>query len=87
MTKFKVGDAVGVGCFIDACLDCVNCEKGDEQYCLKGMTGTYNGEKKHGRCGGKYLFLTCKSLSNVWFLSFFVFCFIGQSDQKIKNQL
>jgi len=52
VTKFKVGDAVGVGCFIDACLDCVNCEKGDEQYCLKGMTGTYNGEKKHGRCGG-----------------------------------
>mgnify|MGYP002053878895 CR=1 FL=1 len=56
MTKFKVGDAVGVGCFIDACLDCVNCEKGDEQYCLKGMTGTYNGEKKHGRCGGIYNF-------------------------------
>ena len=61
MTKFKVGDNVGVGCFIDACLDCVNCEKGDEQYCLKGMTGTYNGEKKHGRCGGMYIFfLTCK---------------------------
>ena len=56
MTKFKVGDNVGVGCFIDACLNCVNCQKGDEQYCLEGMTGTYNGEKKHGRCGGIFLF-------------------------------
>jgi len=52
VTKFKVGDTCGVGCFIDACLNCVNCKKGDEQYCLKGMTGTYNGVKKHGRVGG-----------------------------------
>jgi len=52
VTKFKVGDTVGVGCFIDACLDCVNCKAGDEQYCLKGMTGTYNGKKMHGRVGG-----------------------------------
>merc|ERR1712079_650199 len=52
VTKFKVSDICGVGCFIDACLNCVNCEKGDEQYCLNGMTGTYNGIKKHGRVGG-----------------------------------
>ena len=52
VTKHKVGDIVAVGCFIDSCMNCVNCEKGDEQYCIVGMTGTYNGEKKHGRVGG-----------------------------------
>jgi len=52
VTKFKVGDICAVGCFIDACLNCVNCLKGDEQYCMLGMTGTYNGVKKHGRVGG-----------------------------------
>ena len=36
-----VGDICAVGCFIDACLECSNCKKGDEQYCLEGMTGTY----------------------------------------------
>lgn len=40
--KFKVGDHVGVGCFVDSCRHCVNCERGDEQYCTNGMTGTYN---------------------------------------------
>lgn len=52
VTKFKVGDTCAVGCFIDACLDCVNCKGGDEQYCMKGMTQTYNGKKMHGRVGG-----------------------------------
>lgn len=52
VTKFKVGDTVGVGCFVDACLDCEMCKAGDENYCLKGFTGTYNGTKQHGRIGG-----------------------------------
>merc|ERR1711953_408472 len=52
VTKFKVGDICAVGCFIDACLDCANCKDGEEQYCMKGMTGTYNGTKQHGRVGG-----------------------------------
>ena len=51
-SNFKVGDHVGVGCFIDSCLDCPNCQNGDEQYCLKGMTLTYKGDKKHGRVSG-----------------------------------
>ena len=38
--------------FVDSCLDCVNCESGDEQYCQKIQTRTYNGVKKHGRVGG-----------------------------------
>jgi len=52
VTKFKVGDIIGVGCFIDSCRDCSNCAEGSEQYCLKGMTGTYNSAKAHGRTGG-----------------------------------
>lgn len=42
VTKFKVGDAVGVGCLVDSCQDCGACAKGWEQYCENGMTGTYN---------------------------------------------
>ena len=45
VTKVKVGDRVGVGCFIDACLDCRMCKKGEENYCENGMTGTFNGSK------------------------------------------
>lgn len=52
VTKFKVGDLCGVGCFIDACMECEYCKAGQEQYCLKGLTGTYNGNKQHGRVGG-----------------------------------
>lgn len=58
VTKVKVGDHVGVGCFIDSCLDCPRCKEGDEQYCDKGMTGTYAGEKIHGRVGGNQDSLT-----------------------------
>src|SRR5216684_8064316 len=38
VTKFKVGDKVGVGCFVDSCRHCANCKSGHEQYCLEGMT-------------------------------------------------
>jgi uncharacterized zinc-type alcohol dehydrogenase-like protein len=43
VTKFKVGDPVGVGCFVDSCRHCASCEEGLEQYCENGMSGTYNG--------------------------------------------
>ena len=39
---FKPGDAVGVGCFVDSCRTCAHCDAGEEQYCVEGMTGTYN---------------------------------------------
>jgi uncharacterized zinc-type alcohol dehydrogenase-like protein len=42
VTRFKVGDAVGVGCMVDSCRHCSHCESGLEQFCLEGMTGTYN---------------------------------------------
>ena len=44
--KFKVGDAVGVGCFVDSCRACAQCEAGEEQYCDEGMTGTYNSRER-----------------------------------------
>ncbi len=41
--KFKVGDTVGVGCMVGSCQHCASCDEGLEQYCTKGMVGTYNG--------------------------------------------
>src|ERR1700733_416897 len=42
VAKWKVGDTVGVGVFVDSCRKCEQCLAGDEQYCEEGMTGTYN---------------------------------------------
>jgi len=47
VTKVKVGDNVGVGVIKDSCLDCPTCKAGDEQYCQKGHTHTYNSMKTH----------------------------------------
>lgn len=46
--KFKIGDYAGVGCIVDSCRTCSQCEAGDEQFCENGMTGTYNGIDKDG---------------------------------------
>ena len=37
---------------VDSCLECKWCKEGEENYCDNGMTGTYNGVRKHGRVGG-----------------------------------
>jgi uncharacterized zinc-type alcohol dehydrogenase-like protein len=42
VTKFKMGETVGVGCLVDSCRSCASCADGLEQYCEKGFTGTYN---------------------------------------------
>ena len=42
VTKFAVGDVVGVGCMVDSCQHCHSCAEGVEQYCENGFTGTYN---------------------------------------------
>jgi len=47
VSKFKVGDLVGVGCMVDACKTCESCQKNLEQYCQNGFTGTYNAPDKH----------------------------------------
>ena len=47
VTKYKVGDLVGVGCMVDSCRECESCKEGLEQYCEVGNTQTYNAEDKH----------------------------------------
>ena len=48
VTRHAVGDRVGVGCMVNSCRECVNCLKGEEQYCLKGMVGTYGAVDRDG---------------------------------------
>ncbi|BCW79224.1 alcohol dehydrogenase [Arthrobacter sp. NicSoilC5] len=46
VTDFAVGDRVGVGCMVDSCRECESCLDGLEQYCEKGMTGTYGAKDR-----------------------------------------
>ncbi len=46
VTRYKSGDTVGVGCFVDSCRDCSSCKEGLEQYCENGMNATYNSLEK-----------------------------------------
>ncbi|MBU6380687.1 MAG: NAD(P)-dependent alcohol dehydrogenase, partial [Acidobacteria bacterium] len=48
VTKFKVGEKIGVGVFVDSCRTCSSCQAGLQQYCIEGMTGTYNGLERDG---------------------------------------
>ena len=41
VTNHKVGDRVGVGCMVNSCGECENCQAGMENYCLNGNVGTY----------------------------------------------
>lgn len=47
VSTFKVGDLVGVGCLVDSCRSCQPCQRGLEQYCEQGHTGTYGGRDRH----------------------------------------
>ena len=47
VTKFKVDDVVGVGCFVDSCRDCNSCKEGEEQFCDHTLF-TYNSTEKDG---------------------------------------
>jgi alcohol dehydrogenase (NADP+) len=48
VSRYAVGDRVGVGCFVDSCRECENCRAGEEQYCLTGEVATYNGRAYDG---------------------------------------
>ncbi|MCX4098835.1 NAD(P)-dependent alcohol dehydrogenase [Nocardia sp. alder85J] len=43
VTRFQVGDRVGVGVMVDSCGRCEFCLAGEEQFCANGNTMTYNG--------------------------------------------
>jgi uncharacterized zinc-type alcohol dehydrogenase-like protein len=49
VTKFKVGEVVGVGCMVDSCQHCSACAEGLEQYCENGTTWTYNDHDRHDK--------------------------------------
>ena len=42
VTKWRLGDIVGVGCFVDSCRECAACKEGKEQFCERGASFTYN---------------------------------------------
>ena len=48
VTKHRVGDRVGIGCFVDSCRECDACLAGEEQFCTKGNVATYNGREYSG---------------------------------------
>ena len=49
VTKYKVGDKVGIGCFVDSCRSCAECKAGLEQYCSVQTVWTYNARDKEGQ--------------------------------------
>jgi len=48
VTKYKAGDKVGVGCFVDSCRVCAPCMQGFEQFCIHSPVFTYNSREKDG---------------------------------------
>lgn len=48
VTKFAVGERIGVGVFVDSCRTCENCLAGLQQYCTGGVSPTYNGYERDG---------------------------------------
>lgn len=48
VSKYKIGDRVGVGCMVDSCGECEYCLRGDEQFCVQNNVGTYNDTDRFG---------------------------------------
>ena len=46
VTGFKEGDRAAVGCLVDSCQHCPECDRGHEQFCREGLVGTYNAKDK-----------------------------------------
>ena len=53
VTKYKVGDTVGVGCMVGSCHACDACSKDLEQYCSKSVF-TYNSQQHGENTKGGY---------------------------------
>lgn len=47
VTNFQIGDGVVVGTIVDSCRHCSSCKRQLEQYCLEGVTTTYDGLDRH----------------------------------------
>ena len=48
VSRFKIGDRVGVGCLVGSCGTCSSCDEGLENYCEEGFVGTYGADDPHG---------------------------------------
>jgi uncharacterized zinc-type alcohol dehydrogenase-like protein len=48
VTRYAVGDRVGVGVFVNSCGECVSCQDGLEQYCENGVVWTYGATDRDG---------------------------------------
>jgi alcohol dehydrogenase (NADP+) len=48
VAKWKIGDTVGVGCFVDSCRECAACKDGEQQFCEQGASFTYNSKERDG---------------------------------------
>lgn len=48
VTRFAPGDHAGVGCLVDSCRRCDNCQAGLESYCRVGKVLTYNAVGRDG---------------------------------------
>jgi len=46
VTKFKIGDLAAVGCIVDTCRTCHYCVEGFEQFCVEGITFSFNSVDK-----------------------------------------
>jgi uncharacterized zinc-type alcohol dehydrogenase-like protein len=55
VTDFKIGDRVGVGCFVDSCGECGACKRGEQNYCrqhVQTYSTIYPEGKGHDECAG-----------------------------------
>jgi len=48
VSKFSVGQRVGVGVYVDSCRTCEQCVAGMSNYCEKGMIGTFDALERDG---------------------------------------
>jgi uncharacterized zinc-type alcohol dehydrogenase-like protein len=48
VSRHKVGDVIGVGCLVDSCRECAECQAGEEQFCDR-RSATYNSYERDGK--------------------------------------
>jgi len=68
VTKWKEGDTVGVGCFVDSCRECEACRDGEEQFCETGMVATYNSMERDGKTPTYGGYSTCMTVDENYLL-------------------
>ena len=66
--KWKRGDTVGIGCFVDSCRECEACKAGEEQFCERGMSQTYNSYERDGRTPTYGGYSTCITVDESYVL-------------------